>query len=198
MIEQMRRSGKGNHCEMALCRPPKVVNGLKIVKSKKNMLCINPVYINASKNTSQSSMNGSGIWWTSYSAGTVVHLRWQIRLLAVAIAPGHVAVHEHCMKEQIHGLTHGGLWDQCDSMDVLHSQAGGLLGVPGQMTGKNKLSCSRTQQSQSLGTVLNIPDPPGRKAIWVPKIRVRLLSMLKDSAQEYFLLPEDKQLDSWP
>jgi len=30
------------------------------------------------------------------------------------------------MEEQIPGLAHGSLWDQCDSTDLLYSQAGDL------------------------------------------------------------------------
>lgn len=46
-----------------------------------------------------------------------------------------------------------------------------------------------------MGTVLNIPDPSGQKASWLPKTRIRFLGLLIDSAQERFLLPEDKRLD---
>ncbi len=46
-----------------------------------------------------------------------------------------------------------------------------------------------------IGTVLNIPDPSGQKASWLPKTRIRFLGLLIDSAQECFLLPEDKRLD---
>ena len=44
-----------------------------------------------------------------------------------------------------------------------------------------------------IGTVLNTPDPAGKKALWLPAQRARFLSFIVDAAEQRFLLPEDKK-----
>ena len=47
----------------------------------------------------------------------------------------------------------------------------------------------------AMGTTLNIPDPDGRKAMWLPSQVARFLGMYVDAAQQRFVLPEDKKRD---
>jgi len=46
-----------------------------------------------------------------------------------------------------------------------------------------------------LGTILNIPDPQGQKAIWLPRTQVRFLGLIVDAANQRFLLPQEKAQD---
>ncbi len=46
-----------------------------------------------------------------------------------------------------------------------------------------------------LGTILNIPNPQGQKAIWLPKTQVTFLSLIVDAANQPFLLPQEKVQD---
>ena len=44
-----------------------------------------------------------------------------------------------------------------------------------------------------IGTVLNTPDPAGKKALWLPAEQARFLGFIVDAAEQRFLLPEDKK-----
>ena len=47
----------------------------------------------------------------------------------------------------------------------------------------------------AIGTVLNTPDPSGKKALWLPAQQARFLGFIVHSAQQRFILPEEKKLD---
>ena len=44
-------------------------------------------------------------------------------------------------------------------------------------------------------TVLNVPDPSGKKALWIPTQQATFLGFIVDSAEQRFLLPAQKQRD---
>ena len=45
----------------------------------------------------------------------------------------------------------------------------------------------------AIGTVLNTPDPAGKKALWLPAQQARFLGFIIDAAQQRFLLPEERK-----
>ena len=47
----------------------------------------------------------------------------------------------------------------------------------------------------ALGVVMNVPDPEGKKAQWLPNTRCRFLGFKVDAAEQKFELPEEKRQD---
>jgi len=80
---------------------------------------------------------------------------------------------------------------------------GACCSVTGQCRAAAESSRPRARlQSEALtkillgvGTILNIPDPQGQKAIWLPRTQVRFLGLIVDAANQRFLLPQEKAQD---
>ncbi len=47
----------------------------------------------------------------------------------------------------------------------------------------------------ALGTTISMPDPAGKKAMWLPSQKARFLGMYVDAAHQRCILPEEKKQD---
>ena len=204
---------KGVIKRWTLQKPPTVVNGLKVVddKPEKLRLCLVPMYINSfmayepvkyeqlkdlvdmveKEDYLISSDDKSGFWqvplhpsmwkYVAFQFQDQVYT-WCVNPFGIAEVPGKFTIY----KQEVHrplrqlGVRMSMLID--DRLAVESSRSRARL-----------LSEALILIMVSIGVVLNVPDPDGKKAQWLPEKSCRYLGFIVEAQEQRFKLPKDKK-----
>ena len=204
---------KGVIKKWTLHETPTVVNGLKVVddKPEKLRLCLVPMYINSfmayepvkyeqlqdlvdmveREDYLISSDDKSGFWqvplrpsmwrYVAFQFQDQVYT-WCVNPFGVAEVPGKFTTY----KQEVHrplrqlGVRMSMLVD--DRLAIESSRPRAKL-----------LSEALIMIMVSIGVVLNVPDPGGKEAQWLPEKSCRFLGFIVNAEEQRFKLPEDKK-----
>ena len=203
---------KGVIKKWTLDRLPKVVNGIKVVDDKPKLrLCLNPMYINSYMEYQPvkyeniqalmdmvekgdyliSSDDKSGYWQMPLHPSMWEYVAFQfeeqvycfcVTPFGIAEAPRKFTIYKQEVHRPLRGLAVklGMLLDDRIAIESSGPRA-------------RMLSEALILIMVAMGVVINIPDPEGKKAQWIPKPTCRYLGFIVNAAEQKFEFPDEKK-----